>query len=60
MNCHLVSTVVVLVLAMLVGGSIAALLWMEQSRPSSIVMGAGGAVLGFMTLAVTILDRLGG
>jgi hypothetical protein len=47
-----------LTFAMLIGGFIAFLLWVEHSRPSTIALGAGGAAVAFMTIAVAVLDHL--
>ena len=47
-----------LVLALLAGGIAGIVLWAEKSRPSRIVLGAGGVVVAVMTLAGEILARL--
>jgi hypothetical protein len=46
------------VLSLFVALFVGLLLWSERSRPSAIALGAGGAALAAMTLAVAVVDRL--
>jgi hypothetical protein len=54
----LVAYGVALVFALLAGGFIGILLSAERNRPSAVALGVGGTVVGVMSLAVTVLDRL--
>lgn len=45
-------------ISLIIGCFVGFLLWTERSRPSTIALGAGGAVVGLMTLVVAVVGQL--